>query len=150
MSTQQMHKKAKYLIGIVLAAGLFACSADSSENDTKTLVTTASAQASSNNTKMDVVKGADVKTEANQLMTLTGQILYQQMEGGFYGFVANNGDKYMPSGLKSEYRKNGLIVELKVELMPDILTTQQFGDVVNVLEIKVLDASKVSDTNESM
>lgn len=145
-----MHKKMKYLVAIILASGLTACSADSSESDTKNIATTISAQASTNKKKVEVVKSADEKTEANQQMTLTGQILYKHMEGGFYGFVADNGDKYMPSGLKSEYRKNGLIVELTVELMPDILTTQQFGDVVNVLEIKVLDASKVSDTNESM
>ena len=83
-------------------------------------------------------------------MTLTGQIIYKQLEGGFYGFVTNNGDKYMPSGLKSEYLQNGLIVELKVELMPDMLTFQQFGDVVKVLEVKVLDTSKVSGIHESM
>lgn len=150
MFSLKMCNKAKSTIGIILIICLSACGTNASENDSENTVPTSSVEAKNSDAKMDVIKGANVIKEANQEMTLIGQILYQQMEGGFYGFVANNGDKYLPSGLKSEYRKNGLIVELKVQLMPDILTTQQFGEVVKILEIKVLDTSKVSDTHQTM
>jgi hypothetical protein len=110
---------------------------------------------SDNNTPVNV-NGTQMLSEAKSeqaeanIMTLTGQIKYQKIEGGFYGFIANNGDKYMPSGLKSEYRLNGLIVELKVEAIEGMVTTQQFGKLVKVLEIKVLDASKVVTNDNTM
>ncbi|MFT6990910.1 MAG: hypothetical protein ACJASL_002894 [Paraglaciecola sp.] len=150
MSTKPMHNKTKCLIGLILIAGLSACDADTNENDAKNVAATTSVEAPNSHAKMKVVKSKGDQKKVSQKMTLTGQIIYKQVEGGFYGFVTNNGDKYMPSGLKSEYLQNGLIVELKVELMPDMLTFQQFGDVVKVLEVKVLDTSKVSGIHESM
>jgi len=130
-------------MAFAIFASLSACGANSDEPDSNNTATESS--------QMKVVKGTDIdKKGADKQMILTGQILYQHMEGGFYGFVANNGDKYLPSGIKPDFLKNGLIVELTVKLMPDVLTTQQFGQVVKVLDIKVLDATKVTDIHENI
>lgn len=126
-----------------VALSLSACNSNEDDAIDKALV------GKSETSKMQVVQENDTKIEESKTMTLTGQITFQQFEGGFYGFIANNGDKYMPSGLKSEYRKNGLIVEMKVEPIEGIATTQQFGKLVKILEIRVIDASKVSDINQT-
>lgn len=150
MSTMKKYTNIKSFICLTMILGLAACGANNNENDTENLAPETTVESVDLNTQMKVIKSADSKNEGSQQMTLTGQILFQKMEGGFYGFIANNGDKYTPSGLNNEYRKNGLIVELKVELMPDLITTTQFGKSVKVLEIKVLDSSKVSDIHKSM
>ena len=101
--------------------------------------------------KHDANKMEDLKmiVEADKILTLTGEVRYQSFEGGFYGFIANNGDKYMPSGLKPEHRKNGLILQIKAQAITDRATTQQFGTMIKVLETKVIDASKVKKANDT-
>lgn len=85
-------------------------------------------------------------------MTLTGQVLYQDFEGGFYGFIAKNGDKYQPIGLGKAYRQHGLVIQIEAHEMPDMASTQQFGKIIKVLSVKVIDDTKVkpSDQNDIM
>lgn len=92
--------------------------------------------------KQDNNKG---KKAAN-MMTLQGQVVYQTMEGGFFSFIANDGGKYTPMQLPKEHKKHGLLVELKAQIMVDVMTTTQFGQVIKVVDVKVLDDSKVSPT----
>ncbi|MFT7089825.1 MAG: hypothetical protein ACJAU4_001647 [Glaciecola sp.] len=147
-----MEKLKKVSALILIITGLSACGSSEQKNDSPELAKDASVNMENLNSKTHItlVEGIGSKLEDKKQMVITGQILYQNFEGGFYGFIANNGDKYMPSGLKSEHRKNGLIVEMKVELITDRVTTQQFGKLVKVLEIKVLDTTKVFDTNQTM
>ena len=91
----------------------------------------------------------NMELKENNTITLIGQIRYQNFEGGFYGFIANNGDKYMPSGLPPEHRKNGLVVEIQAQPITGLVTTQQFGKVIKIVDIKVIDTSKVEDENET-
>jgi len=79
----------------------------------------------------------------NSLMKLVGTVTYLSFEGGFYGFIAKDGAKYTINKLSDEYRKNGLIIEIIAEPIYDMATTTQFGTLLNVHSIKVLDDSKV-------
>lgn len=137
-------------MGLLIIIGISGCgsNANTEKNDNETA--TNAPQVIKQNQEMKVVKSISEPKQANQQMTLKGQILYQHMEGGFYGFIAQNGDKYMPTGLSDEFRKDGLVVELKVELISDTLTIQQFGEVIKIVEIKVLDTSKVSNPDKSL
>ncbi len=78
-------------------------------------------------------------------MTMKGSIIYKDLEGGFYAFIAENGDRYTLHGLDETYQKNGLVVEVKGTPKPDMMTFTQFGTVLQVSSVKVLDTSKVID-----
>lgn len=150
-----MTKLKKIVVLILIITGLSACGSSERKNDNPELakdanINTVDKENLTDKPHITLVERAGTELEEKKQMMVTGQILYQNFEGGFYGFIATNGDKYMPSGLKSEHRKNGLIVEMKVELITDRVTTQQFGKLVKVLEVKVLDATKVFDTNQTM
>ncbi|WP_394220800.1 ribose-phosphate pyrophosphokinase [Alteromonas gracilis] len=89
-------------------------------------------------TQAEAVEG-NAKGEVN----MKGSIIYKDLEGGFYAFIAENGDRYTLHGLDETYQKNGLIVEVKGTPKPDMITFTQFGTVLMVSEVKVLDTSKV-------
>ncbi|WP_338517054.1 hypothetical protein [Alteromonas gracilis] len=80
--------------------------------------------------------------EKNEV-TLTGSIIYKDLEGGFFAFIAENGDRYTLHGLDESHQRNGLIVEVNGVTKPDVMTFTQFGTVLQVKDIKVLDSSKV-------
>ncbi len=92
---------------------------------------------------------ANLQEEKEQIMTLTGTVAYQNMEGGFYGFVDNKGNKYTPMNLSTEHRKNGLVIQVSAKEVVDMMTTTQFGQLIEVTNIKVLDDSKVSPINNT-
>ena len=80
--------------------------------------------------------------EASEV-TLTGTIVYKEMEGGFYAFIAENGDRYTLQKLDKKFHRNGLIVKITGMPMPDLMTITQYGTVLKVDSVEILDASRV-------
>lgn len=138
----------KLKVSILFLMGLSITACGASNSNTASEQETASAEKTIDNasqnemmvTKQDINKD---KKAAN-MMTLQGQIVYQTMEGGFFSFIADDGSKYTPMQLPTAHQRHGLIVELKAEVLHDVITTTQFGQVIKVLEVKVVDESKVS------
>lgn len=91
------------------------------------------------------------KTEKTQgkyeMISLQGTLVYKQLEGGFWAFDAENGQKFMPRGLPDNAKRSGLIVKIEGHVMHDVLTFQQYGQVLKVRSLVVIDDSKVSDPN---
>lgn len=76
-------------------------------------------------------------------MRITGTMVYNEFEGGFFGFIAANGKKYTLSGLDNQYKQNGLIIEVEMTKIEGAMTITQFGDLMQVHDVKVIDDSKV-------
>jgi hypothetical protein len=84
----------------------------------------------------------DAPTEKATLMKMRGTITYQDFEGGFFSFIAEDGSKFTPQMLAPEHRKDGLVVQITGEVVTDMMTTTQFGQLLKVHDITVIDASK--------
>jgi len=68
---------------------------------------------------------------------VSGTMLFNDFEGGFYGIKADDGDLYDPMDLPAEYEEDELRVWFKVKLT-DLYSTHMWGVVVEVLEIRKL------------
>ncbi len=71
----------------------------------------------------------------------TGTIVYKTFEGGFFAFISTDNKRYTLRHLPESYRLDGLIVEITGSVNKDIITTTQFGDLLEVDAVKVLDDS---------
>ena len=71
-----------------------------------------------------VTQAEAVEADAKGEVTMKGSIFYKDLEGGFYAFI----------------------VEVKGTPKPDLMTFTQFGTVLQVTSVKVLDTSKVIDS----
>jgi hypothetical protein len=72
-----------------------------------------------------------------KLMNMTtGTIRYMDFEGGFYGIVADSGERYNPVNLPAGYRKNGLRVRFQVKEKKGMTSTRMWGKIVEILEIE--------------
>ena len=74
----------------------------------------------------------------NDEMT-NGTVQYNELEGGFYGIVGDNGKKYDPVNLPPEYAKDGLRVKFQVKEMEGMAGTHMWGEIVEVLKIEKLE-----------
>jgi hypothetical protein len=73
------------------------------------------------------------------LVRSRGIVLYNDLEGGFYGILADDGSRYLPQNLPREYTEDKLRVNFTAALRPDIITTSNWGTPV---EIKTIDTIK--------
>jgi hypothetical protein len=67
----------------------------------------------------------------------TGTVLYQDIEGGFYGIVADDSAKYDPGTLPEAVRKDGLRVRFTAVKVGGF-TTRMWGTRVEIRQIEPL------------
>ncbi|MEX2400540.1 MAG: hypothetical protein WD423_07185 [Rhodothermales bacterium] len=72
------------------------------------------------------------------MIEATGTVQYVDVEGGFYGLVADDGSKYDPSGLPDDFQEDGLRVAFTAEPRENVLTSRMWGQVVRLIEIERL------------
>lgn len=127
---------------------IFGCSFSSVENPKEQSNGPVASTDNSNQTAENSDKNA--KDKIVKHLQLNGTILYQQLEGGFFGFISDSGDKYLPIGLATQFKQNGLKVKLVATKIEDIVTTQQFGQSIKVIQVTVIDESKVSPAQKDL
>ncbi|HKL88712.1 MAG TPA: hypothetical protein VJ884_06870 [Salinibacter sp.] len=74
-------------------------------------------------------------TVADDVIQGTGTIRYVDLEGGFYGIVAEDGTKYDPTPLPDSLQEDGLSVRFQLK-EKDVLTTRMWGTPVEVIRIE--------------
>jgi hypothetical protein len=65
----------------------------------------------------------------------TGTIRYVDLEGGFYGLVAEDGTKYDPTPLPDSLRVDGLSVRFRVRTTGG-MTTRMWGTPVELVDVE--------------
>jgi hypothetical protein len=101
-------KKSSYLIALLLLAVL--------------IMTPVSC---SNGAKENIVAG-------------NGTVEYIELEGGFYGIVADDGKKYDPINLAPEFQQDGLRVRFEARVRKDLASTHMWGTIVEITRIEKL------------
>ncbi|MDT0593997.1 hypothetical protein [Glaciecola petra] len=85
---------------------------------------------------MTVVEDNNEKPQ--KTLTLVGYIRYQNIEGGFFGFIDSKGEAFTLINLPKAHLVDGLMLEIKGNIIKDYATTTQFGSVLNVSQSTVL------------
>ena len=78
-------------------------------------------------------------------VTLTGSIIFKELEGGFYAFITESGDRFTLHNLDEQFQQNGLIAKVTGVPKPKMMTFTQFGTVLQVTSVEVIDSSKVTN-----
>ena len=56
---------------------------------------------------------------AAEPLILTGEVAYINLEGGFYGIIGDDGQKYQPTNLSKQLRKPGLPIKFTAASTPN-------------------------------
>ena len=68
-------------------------------------------------------------------ISLTGQVTWQDLEGGFFGIITPDGTRYLPMNLAEEYQYDGVMVDITGTDAPDVVTIQMWGKPITILSI---------------
>ncbi len=76
--------------------------------------------------------------QIKEIVEVTGTIKYFDYEGGFYGIVADNGKNYDPMKLDKTYCKANLRVKVLGFARNDIVSTHNWGTMIEINNIVIL------------
>lgn len=71
----------------------------------------------------------------NEIVKGTGTIEYLDLEGGFYGIIADDGEHYDPINLPVQFQHDGMRVRFKAEIINNQTSTHMWGTIVEVVWI---------------
>lgn len=149
----QLTPKLSTLSAVVLVLALAGCS---NEDDTSVDIKEDAYMTEKTDGKSKhsvVAKNAEQKnidaTGEHSKVTLKGTIVFKEMEGGFYAFISDNGERYTLQKLDKKFHRNGLIVKVTGMPKPDVMTITQYGTVMQVESVEILDASRVIGNKSS-
>lgn len=81
-----------------------------------------------------------VPLETDQpLLDITGTVHFIELEGGFFGIIADDGTRYEPINLPEECRQDGLRVHLLARARDDYASIFMWGTIVEIVSIEALD-----------
>jgi len=77
-------------------------------------------------------------TMAKDTITGTGTIRYQEIEGGFYGIVSDDGQRYYAGTLDEQFRQDGLRVKFVLRERTGVMSMVMWGLIVEVVSMELL------------
>ena len=75
-------------------------------------------------------------TAPDSVVAITGVVRHFDLEGGFFAIRGDDGTTYDPSNLDEEFRQDGLRVQARVRLRPDMGGIHMVGPIVDIIEIR--------------
>ena len=70
-----------------------------------------------------------------------GEIRYVDLEGGFYGIISYDGEKYDPVNLPNDFKIDGLHVRFRLRVLSEENSFHMWGKVVYLIEIEKISAN---------
>jgi hypothetical protein len=67
--------------------------------------------------------------------TATGTVVFVNLEGGFFGIITDDGNKYVPLNLPKEFQKDRLKVKFDARFRPDLLGIHMWGTYIEITNI---------------
>lgn len=102
--------------------------------------------ADSANTKTHLYSDTNSKPITQHIV---GRVVYLNLEGGFYGFIADNGEKFLPLNLEEEHRVDGKRLKLAVIPQKETMTFMQFGQAVKVVKTIKIENKNTDNKQEN-
>ena len=75
---------------------------------------------------------------------ITGTIVYQDLEGGFYGIVSADGKQYDPVNLPVQFKVDGLTVHVVADPLPAANGIHMWGELIHIIDIS---ATAIQDSD---
>jgi hypothetical protein len=83
------------------------------------------------------IPASGLSTNESSLITFSGQIVYEDGEGGYFGIVTDCGERYLPVNLPDQYTTPGLLIQGTGNEDDTIMTIQMWGQPLHIQTISL-------------
>lgn len=119
------------------------CNQIEDEKSTETVNENQSSEVVVNIDKVEVKENIIEEKKAEPIKWQQAKVKYMSFEGGFYGLITHNGDKYLPLNLDKTFQQDGAIVNIQGEVVNNMMTIQQWGKPFKISDIQLVKAGRV-------
>jgi hypothetical protein len=74
--------------------------------------------------------------EKNSEISGSGTVRLLDFEGGFYGIISDNGEKYDPINLNKEFQVDGLRVRFDAKKRENMVSYHMWGTIIEIINIE--------------
>lgn len=78
---------------------------------------------------------------AATIITFNGKVVYQELEGGFWGLIDEAGQRYVPEALAPAFQHTGLRVRVRATLAEKTFGVQMWGTPIRLLDIEKIETN---------
>lgn len=97
-------------------------------------------------TILTLFSGVSAQTDAaSDSFSFTGTVLYQDLEGGFFGIITDTGDQLLPTNLPAQYEIDGLRISGTATPQTDMVSARMWGTMVSVDNVTPLNGGGLSE-----
>lgn len=86
--------------------------------------------------KNDDKQKVDDKQSRDTSAWQNGTVKYIDLEGGFYGIIDSQGQKYNAANLPDAFKEDGLAVRFKTEELKGMISYRMWGKLVKITDIE--------------
>lgn len=79
----------------------------------------------------------NIKPDENAI-SAEGTVEFNDLEGGFFGIIADDGSKYKPVNLPKRFQKDGLRIKFTGKLSSDLMSIHMWGKSIEIIKIDSL------------
>ena len=102
-----------------------------------------------NNTSTHQIKNTNSGKNLS-IISGSGTIIYQDLEGGFYSIMGDDGKQYLPASLAQDLKINGTRIWYSVLPTPDSVSMYMAGTSVDILSIEPITKTDSANKSESL
>ena len=82
------------------------------------------------------VEAPAAETARNEVIRITGTVVFVPVEGGFFGILAEDGRRYDPRDLPERMRRDGLKVKVEARPMTGAIGYHMWGTAIEIVHIE--------------
>ncbi|NRB63314.1 MAG: hypothetical protein HRU40_09875 [Saprospiraceae bacterium] len=71
-------------------------------------------------------------------MTITGTVVYQNLEGGFWGIIDSSGKQYFPINLPEQLKYEGKSVRVVASTIDDDMGISMWGTSIRIVSFETI------------
>jgi len=83
-----------------------------------------------------ILNGCILSCIPSSQFTMTGTVTFVELEGGFYGIIGDDHEKYDPIHLPVDFQKDGLRVKFTARFRNDMASIHMWGKIIEIIRIE--------------
>lgn len=89
-------------------------------------------------TALSLACASSNRTADGDVIEESGTVQFVELEGGFYGIVADDGQRYDPTNLDETFEEDGLRVRFRAREREDLMSVRMWGTIIEIMSIERL------------
>lgn len=123
-----MNLKFKSILSYSILLLIFSCSAEKNTQDK-----------SQPQGETELKKEQRQMSDQSEIRNMKGTVVYHEIEGGFWGIIADDGRKFNPINLDENFQEENLRVKFDARVKKGMVGIHMWGEYIEILKMEKLD-----------